>query len=50
VTRYYFLLEGCCLTVVVFLRGALSDERTGLQFVVQSLNGPKAEAEAEVTL
>jgi hypothetical protein len=42
-TRYYvyFLSEGCCLQVVVlFLWGALFDERTGLQFVVQSLNGP----------
>jgi hypothetical protein len=39
--RYYFLSEGCCLKVVVlFLWGALSDERTGLQFAVQSLNGP----------
>jgi hypothetical protein len=26
--------------VVLFLWGALSDERTGLQFAVQSLNGP----------
>jgi hypothetical protein len=40
VTRYYFLSEGCCLKVAaLFLWGALSDERTGLQFVVQSLNG-----------
>jgi hypothetical protein len=39
VTRYYFLSEGCCLKVaVLFLWGALSDERTGLQFAVQSLN------------
>jgi hypothetical protein len=31
VTRYYFLSVGCCLKVVVlFLWGALSDERTGL--------------------
>jgi hypothetical protein len=41
VTRYYFLLEGCCLKVaVLFLWGALSDERTDQQFAVQSLNGP----------
>jgi hypothetical protein len=41
VTRYYFLSEGYCLKVaVLFLWGALSDERTGLQFAVQSLNGP----------
>jgi hypothetical protein len=41
VTRYYFLLEGYCLKVaVLFLLGALSDERAGLQFAVQSLNGP----------
>jgi hypothetical protein len=34
-TRYYFLSEGCCLKFVVFfLWGALSDERTGLQFAV----------------
>jgi hypothetical protein len=40
-TRYYFLSECCCLKVaVLFLWGALSDERTGLQFAVQSLNGP----------
>jgi hypothetical protein len=40
-TRYYFLSECCCLGVaVLFLWGALSDERTGLQFSVQSLNGP----------
>jgi hypothetical protein len=40
-TRYYFLLEGCCLKVaVLFLWGALSDERTGLQLAVQSLNDP----------
>jgi hypothetical protein len=40
VTRYYFLLECCCLIVaVLFLWGALSDERTRLQFEVQSLNG-----------
>jgi hypothetical protein len=31
VTGYYFLAEGCCLKVeVLCLRGALSDERTGL--------------------
>jgi hypothetical protein len=40
-TRYYFLSECCCLKVaVLFLWGALSDERTGLQFPVQSLNCP----------
>jgi hypothetical protein len=34
-TRYYFLTEGCCLKVaILFLWGALSDERTCLQFVV----------------
>jgi hypothetical protein len=39
-TRYYFLSECCCLKfAVLFLWGALSDERTGLQFAVQSLNG-----------
>jgi hypothetical protein len=39
-TRYYFMSKGCCLEVaVLFLCGALSDERTGLQFAVQSLNG-----------
>jgi hypothetical protein len=39
-TRYYFLSEGFCLKVaVLFLWGALSGERTGLQFAVQSLNG-----------
>jgi hypothetical protein len=42
VTRYYFLSEGCCLKfAVMILWGALSDERTGLQFVVQSLDGPR---------
>jgi hypothetical protein len=41
VTRYYFLSEGCCVKVVVlFLLGALSDKRTGLQFAVQSLSDP----------
>jgi hypothetical protein len=36
--RYYFLSECCCLKfAVLFLRAALSDERTGLQFSVQSL-------------
>jgi hypothetical protein len=40
-TRYYFLSECCCLKFEVqFLWGALSDERMGLQFAVQSLNGP----------
>jgi hypothetical protein len=34
-TRYYFLSECCCLKFVVFfLWGALSDERTGMQFAV----------------
>jgi hypothetical protein len=38
--RYYFLSECCCLkSTVMFLLGALSDERTGLQFAVQSLDG-----------
>jgi hypothetical protein len=41
VTRYYFLSEGCCLKVAVFfLWGALSDERTGLRFAVQSRHLP----------
>jgi hypothetical protein len=40
-TRYYFLSECCCLKLaLVSLWGALSDERTGLQFAVQSPNGP----------
>jgi hypothetical protein len=45
-TKYYFLSEGFCLKVAVLsLWGALSDERMGLQFAVQSLNGPsRAEA------
>jgi hypothetical protein len=39
VTRFYFLSEGCCLKVeVLFPWGVLSDERTGLQFALQSLN------------
>jgi hypothetical protein len=34
-TRYYFLSECCCLKFAVLnLLGALSDERTGLQFAV----------------
>jgi hypothetical protein len=34
-TRYYFLSECCCLKyAVLFVKGALSDERTGLQFAV----------------
>jgi hypothetical protein len=34
-TRYYLLSEYCCLNFAVsFLWGALSDERTGLQFAV----------------
>jgi hypothetical protein len=37
VTRYYFLFEGCFLKFAVFsLRGALSDERSGLSFVFLS--------------
>jgi hypothetical protein len=41
VTRYYFLSEGCYLKfAVLFLWGALSDERTGLNFAVQSLDAP----------
>jgi hypothetical protein len=41
VTRHYFLSECCCLKfAVLFLWAALSDERTGLKFSVQSLNGP----------
>jgi hypothetical protein len=39
--RYYVLSECCCLKVaVLFQWGILSDERTGLQFAVQSLSGP----------
>jgi hypothetical protein len=39
-TRYYFLSECCCLKfAVLYLWCALSDERTGLQFAVQSLSG-----------
>jgi hypothetical protein len=34
-TRYYFLSKCCCLKfAVLYLLGALSDERTGLQFAV----------------
>jgi hypothetical protein len=34
-TRYYFLSECYCLKfVVLYLFGALSDKRTGLQFAV----------------
>jgi hypothetical protein len=34
-TGYYFLSECCCLKfAVLYLWGALSDERTGLQFAV----------------
>jgi hypothetical protein len=34
-TRDYFMSECCCLKfAVLYLRGALSDERTGLQSVV----------------
>jgi hypothetical protein len=40
VTRYYFLSDCCYLKFsVLFLWGALSDERTGLQFAAQSHNG-----------
>jgi hypothetical protein len=40
-TRYYFLSECRCLTfAVLFMWGTLSDERTGLWYAVQSLNGP----------
>jgi hypothetical protein len=40
-TRYSFLSVCCCLKfAVLFLWSALSDKRTGLQFTVQSLNGP----------
>jgi hypothetical protein len=40
-TRYYFLSECCCMKfAVLYLWGALSDERTGLQFAGQSFNGP----------
>jgi hypothetical protein len=40
VTLHYFLSEGYCLKdAVLFLWGAPSDKRTGLQFAVQSLNG-----------
>jgi hypothetical protein len=37
-TIYYFLSEGCCLKVAVLsLWGALSDERSGLSFIMLSL-------------
>jgi hypothetical protein len=40
VTRCYFMSENLSLKFAyLFLWDALSDERTGLQFVVQSLNG-----------
>jgi hypothetical protein len=39
-TRYYFLSCCCLKFAVLFLCSTLSDERMGLQFVVQSLNGP----------
>jgi hypothetical protein len=40
-TWYYFLSECCSLrAAALFLWGALFDEGTGLQFTVQSLNGP----------
>jgi hypothetical protein len=38
-TRYYFLSECCCQKfAVLYLCGALSGERTGLQFAMYSLN------------
>jgi hypothetical protein len=38
VTRYYFLSECYCLNfAVLFLWGALSDERTGLQFFFSAI-------------
>jgi hypothetical protein len=41
VTRYYFFSERCSLKVaVLFLWGAVPDERMGLQFAVQSFNDP----------
>jgi hypothetical protein len=33
-------ITSCLKVAVLFLRGVLSDERTGLHFAVQSLNGP----------
>jgi hypothetical protein len=40
-SRYYFLSECCCLKfAVLFLWGRPLWWRTGLQFAVQSLNGP----------
>jgi hypothetical protein len=40
-TRYYFLSVCCCLKfAVLFLWGALSNERMGPEFEVQSFNGP----------
>jgi hypothetical protein len=40
-TRYYFLLICCCMKfAVLFLWGAPSDERMGLQFALQWLNSP----------
>jgi hypothetical protein len=41
---YHFLPEGFCLKFgVLFVWGALSDERTGLQLAVKSLNDPRRE-------
>jgi hypothetical protein len=41
VTRYYFLSECCCLKIAVLsLWDVLSCDGMGLQFAVQSLNGP----------
>jgi hypothetical protein len=48
-TRHYFLSEWCCLKFpVLCLWGALFDERTGLQFAVQSLNGPSRSEPAAI--
>jgi hypothetical protein len=49
-TRYYFLSECCCLKfAVLYLWGTFSDERTGLQFAVQSVNG-RSRSEPETIL
>jgi hypothetical protein len=40
--RCYFLSVCCCLKfAILYLWGALSDERTGMQFAMQSLNGSR---------
>jgi hypothetical protein len=50
-TRYYFLSECCCLKfAVLFLWGALSDERTDLSFVVQHVSGQSREVEVTLRL